>query len=86
MEKKLNKQEEKKARELKTKFIDVHAQIQGVQIEIEMMNQRAEELINSLEGLREEEINFVKDLEKKYGPGKLNPFTLTYEQRENEPA
>jgi len=86
MEKKLNKQEEKKARELKTKFIDVRAQIQGVQIEIEMMNQRAEELIKSLEGLREEEVNFVKDLEKKYGPGKLNPFTLAYEQRENEPA
>ena len=84
MEKNLNIKEEKRARNLKTKFTDVHAQIQGVQIEIEMMNKRAEGLIKQLNELREEEIEFVKDLESKYGPGKLNPFTLIYDTKENE--
>ena len=84
MEKNLNTKEEKRARNLKTKFTDVHAQIQGVQIEIEMMNKRAEGLIKQLNELRDEEIEFVKDLESKYGPGKLNPFTLIYDTKENE--
>ena len=84
MEKNLTKKEEEKAKGLKTKFVDVHAQIQGVQIEIEMLNKKAEDLIKVLEGLRDEEINLVKSLEKKHGPGKLNPFTLKYEQKENE--
>ena len=84
MEKNLNTKEEKRARNLKTKFTDVHAQIQGVQLEIEMMNKRAEGLIKHLNELRDEEIEFVKDLESKYGPGKLNPFTLIYDTKENE--
>ena len=84
MEKILTIKEEKRARNLKTKFTDVHAQIQGVQIEIEMMNKRAEGLIKQLNELREDEIEFVKDLESKYGPGKLNPFTLIYDTKENE--
>jgi hypothetical protein len=84
MEKNLNTKEEKRARNLKTKFTDVHAQIQGVQLEIEMMNKRAEGLIKQLNELRDEEIEFVKDLESKYGPGKLNPFTLIYDTKENE--
>lgn len=84
MEKNLTKKEEEKAKGLKTKFVEVHAQIQGVQIEIEMLNKKAEDLIKVLEGLRDEEINLVKSLEKKHGPGKLNPFTLKYEQKENE--
>ena len=84
MEKNLNIKEEKRARNLKTKFTDIHAQIQGVQIEIEMMNKRAEGLIKQLNELRDEEIEFVKDLESKYGPGKLNPFTLIFDTKENE--
>ena len=60
MEKNLTIKEEKKARNLKTKFTDVHAQIQGVQIEIEMMNKRAESLIKNLNELRDEEVEFVK--------------------------
>ena len=84
MEKNLTIKEEKRARNLKTKFTDVHAQVQGVQIEIEMMNKRAEGLIKQLNELRDEEIEFVKDLEFKYGPGKLNPFTLIYDTKENE--
>ena len=84
MEKNLNIKEEKRARNLKTKFTDIHAQIQGVQIEIEMMNKRAEGLIKQLNELRDEEIEFVKDLESKYGPGKLNPITLIYDKKENE--
>ena len=84
MEKILTIKEEKRARNLKTKFTDVHAQIQGVQIEIEMMNKRAEGLIKQLYELRDDEIEFVKDLESKYGPGKLNPFTLIYDTKENE--
>jgi len=84
MEKNLTIKEEKRARNLKIKFTDVHAQIQGVQIEIEMMNKRAETLIKQLNELRDEEIEFVKDLESKYGPGKLDPFTLIYDTKEDE--
>ena len=83
MEKNLTIKEEKRARNLKTKFNDVHSQIQGVQFEIELLNKRAKELIDHLESLREEEIDLVKDLEKNYGPGKLNPFTLIYELKDD---
>jgi len=86
MKKNLTTKEEKRARNLKTKFTDVHAQIQGVQIEIEMMNRRAESLIKELNELREEEIKFIGDLGTKYGPGKLDPFTLIYKIEENEIA
>ena len=37
MEKNLTIKEEKRARNLKTKFNDVHSQIQGVQFEIELL-------------------------------------------------
>ncbi len=84
MEKNLTVKEEKRARNLKTKFGEVHSQIQGVQFEIELLNQRAKELIESLESLREEEVDLVKFLEEKHGPGKLNPFTLIYELKDNE--
>lgn len=84
MEKNLTKKEEEKARSLKSSFVEVHSQIQGVQIEIEMLNKRAQDLIKNLEGLRDEEFKLVKSLEKKYGPGKLDPFTLKYKQIENE--
>lgn len=83
MEKNLTVKEEKRARNLKTKFNEVHSQIQGVQFEIELLNQRAKELIDQLESLRAEEIDLVKSLEEKYGPGKLNPFTLIYEIKDN---
>jgi chromosome segregation ATPase len=83
MEKNLTVKEEKRARNLKTKFGEVHSQIQGVQFEIELLNKRAKELIDSLESLREEEVDLVKYLEEKYGPGKLNPFTLIYELKDN---
>ena len=68
---------------MKTKFNEVHSQIQGVQFEIELLNKRAKELIDQLETLRGEEIDLVKYLEEKYGPGKLNPFTLIYELKDN---
>lgn len=84
MEKNLTKKEEEKARSLKTKFTEVHAQIQGVQIEIEILNKKSGELIRNLQELRDAEIKLVKSLEKKYGPGKLDPFTLKYHQIENE--
>ena len=53
---------------------------------MEFLQKRAKELINQLEGLRAEEITFAKSLEEKYGEGKLNPFTLIYEQKEEENA
>ena len=84
MEKNLTVKEEKRARNLKTKFNEVHSQIQGVQFEIELLTKRAKELIDQLETLRVEEIDLVKYLEEKYGPGKLNPFTLIYELKDNE--
>mgnify|MGYP000264998106 CR=1 FL=1 len=46
MEKNLTIKEEKRARNLKTKFNDVHSQIQGVQFEIELLNKRAKEILN----------------------------------------
>jgi ribosomal protein S24E len=49
---------------------------------MEFLQKRAKELIDQLENLREEEVTFAKSLEEKYGEGKLNPFTLIYEQKE----
>jgi hypothetical protein len=86
MNKNLTIKEEKTARNLKTEFTSVHSQIQGVQIEMEFLQKRAKELIDQLENLRSEEVTFVKSLEEKYGEGKLNPFTLIYEKKEEENA
>jgi hypothetical protein len=36
--------------------------------------------------LSKEEIKFIGDLGTKYGPGKLDPFTLIYKIEENEIA
>lgn len=84
MEKNLTIKEEKKARNLKTKFGQVHSELQAVQIETELLNKRAKELIDRLESLRDEEVNLVKSLERNYGSGKLNPITLIYNIKENE--
>lgn len=83
MENNLTSQEQNRARKLKSKFSEVHSQIQGVQIEMEFLNKRAKDLIQELESLREEESELIRDLESKYGLGKLNPFTLIYEAKEN---
>ena len=82
MNKNLTIKEEKTARNLKTEFTSVHSQIQGIQMEMEFLQKRAKELVDQLENLRAEEIIFAKSLETKYGEGKLNPFTLIYEQKE----
>jgi Skp family chaperone for outer membrane proteins len=86
MNKNLTIKEEKTARNLKTEFTSVHSQIQGIQTEMEFLQKRAKELIEQLENLRAEESTFAKSLEEKYGEGKLNPFTLIYEQKEEENA
>jgi len=86
MNKNLTIKEEKTARNLKTEFTSVHSQIQGIQMEMEFLQNRAKELIDQLENLRAEEVTFAKSLEEKYGEGKLNPFTLIYEQKEEENA
>jgi hypothetical protein len=82
MENNLTIQEQNRARKLKSGFSEIHSQIQGVHIEMEFLNKRAKELIDELEFLRKEEMELVQDLESKYGPGKLNPFTLIYETKQ----
>lgn len=84
MEKKITKKEEKEANKIKSNFIEVHNQISQIQQEMNLLNQKAEGLIEKLQILRKEESNFIFLLEKKYGEGILDPFNMTYKIKENE--
>lgn len=84
MEKKITKEEEKKAIRIKKEFSKVHDQISSIQEEMGLLNQKAEELIKKLESLRSEESKFVESLSEKYGDGILDPFKMTYKTIKNE--
>lgn len=76
----LNENEIQEAKKLIQEFGQIKDQIHLVEEQMSSLNQKAESLINHLEDLRSQEQNFVESLQKKYGEGKLNPITFTYEQ------
>ena len=82
MEKKITKKEESRANQIKVEFFEVHSQIGQIQKEMDLMNQKAESLIEKLGSLRKEEVKFMESLKEKYGEGTLVPFTLTYKINE----
>ena len=84
MEKKITPEEEKRANQIKVEFTEVHNQIAKIQEEMEDLNRKAESLILSLESIRKDESDFVKELEEKYGEGFLDPFNMTYTIKNNE--
>lgn len=84
MEKKITREEEKEAVKIKAEFIEVHGQISQIQEEMEVLNRKAEYLIQKLESIRGEESRFIRSLEEKYGEGTLDPFQMTYKTKENE--
>jgi hypothetical protein len=79
MQKKLTKKEMDQANRMKSNFAQIRGEISEVQSMIENLNLRAGTLIKELELLRDKETEFMNALSKKYGQGKLNPFTLEYE-------
>ena len=76
----LNEIEIEEAKNLKHQFGQIKDQIHLVEEEMQSLNHKAESLIRHLEDLRLQEENFVQSLAKKYGPGKINPITYTYEK------
>jgi len=68
------------AEDLKNEFGKVKDQIHTVKEQMSNLQQKTEDLICHLEDLRIQEQNFIKILNEKYGPGKLNPLTLYYEK------
>lgn len=76
----LNENEIQEAKKLIQEFGQIKDQIHLAEEQMSTLNQKAESLINHLEDLRSQEQNFVESLQKKYGPGKLNPLTLNYEK------
>jgi chromosome segregation ATPase len=86
MNKKITPSEKKRAEKIKGQFSEVHSEISQIQLEMDHLNKKAESLIKSLEGLREEEKEFISSLEKKYGKGSLDPFNMIYKitTQENE--
>lgn len=79
MQKKLTKKEMDQANRMKSKFAKIRGEISEVQETMEKLNLKAGTLIKQLEELRDKENEFIESLSKKYGDGKLNPFTLEYE-------
>lgn len=87
MDKKITQEEEKRATQIKTEFSEIHSEIFKIQEEMNLLNEKAEELIKSLESLRKEESEFMSSLVEKYGEGSLDPFQMIYKiktEEENE--
>lgn len=84
MDKKISVKEEKEANDLKSRFNEVHDQIFKIQEEINSLNEKSKDLLQDLNELRDEEIEFMLKLKNKYGEGSLNPFTMIYTKKENE--
>jgi hypothetical protein len=76
----LTQTEKKTAQSLKKEFVQVKDRIHLVEEQMKSLNSQTESLINHLEDLRLQEKNFMDQLKEKYGPGKLNPLTLSYEK------
>lgn len=76
----LTEKEIQTAKNLKQEFGQIKDQINLVEEQMKSLNQKTESLIMHLEDLRLQEQNFVQNLQKKYGEGKFNPITYTYEK------
>jgi hypothetical protein len=76
----LTEKEIQTAKKLKQEFGQIKDQINLVEEQMKSLNQTTESLVRHLEDLRLQEQNFVQNLKKKYGEGKLNPITFTYEK------
>jgi predicted nuclease with TOPRIM domain len=75
----LTEKQKEKVLLLQNQFSDVHQEIEAVKIEMDRLNEGAEKLVKKLISLREEEHKLISDLELKYGVGKLDPFSMTYQ-------
>ena len=60
-------------------YIAIHGEIVKVEKEIKKLEESSSGLISELESCRAEEEKFMSKMIKKYGPGKLNPMTLSWE-------
>jgi oligoribonuclease NrnB/cAMP/cGMP phosphodiesterase (DHH superfamily) len=63
---------------LKEEFSSVHSEIEHIKNKMDLLNNEAEILVKDLMVLRESEKNLLDELEKNYGKGKVDPFSLTY--------
>jgi uncharacterized coiled-coil DUF342 family protein len=75
----LTESQKEKVFSLRNQFSGVHLEIERVKNEMDKLNIEAEELVKKLILLREEEHKIISDLEKEYGSGKLDPFSMTYQ-------
>lgn len=67
-----------RASDLKRSFADVHSRISQVEKKMNELNDEASLLIEELSNLRQTEMDFIKDLSREYGPGKLDPFEMKW--------
>lgn len=80
----LTPQEREKIMSLSKDFVEIHQAIMKVEETIKEMESLASTLIEKLDSCRGEEFRFVSELSDKYGEGTLNPFTLTWEIKEEK--
>lgn len=80
----LNEKEKKEILKISEDFIRIHGEIMGVEEAIKKLEMKSSDLIQELEECREREKSFTKNLEKKYGYGRLDISGLKWEKIEIE--
>jgi hypothetical protein len=76
----LTKKEREAMLSLSKQFVNIHQEILQVERTIKEMEDRSSELISQLERCRENENDFICQLEKKYGIGSLDPINLVWKK------
>jgi superfamily II helicase len=76
----LTKKEQESMLNLSKEFVNIHQEILQIERAIQEMEERSSQLISQLERCRENEGDFICELEKKYGIGSLDPINLIWKK------
>jgi hypothetical protein len=75
----LSAEEKEELMTISKKFVNVHMSIAKTEENMKKITKSASLLISKLEKCRSREIEFMNELNKKYGEGILDPMTLSWE-------
>jgi membrane protein involved in colicin uptake len=82
--KELTTEEKRYIFELSGSYKELHFQIGEIEKNMEEFSRKTKDLIEKLENKRNEEREFLKELENKYGDGYIDAISLTWRQKKDK--
>ena len=82
--KKITKKESEEILKFSKMYINIHSQMTEIETQINELENKASVLVSLLDDCRKKESELMERMTEKYGQGKLNPFTLIWENKKEQ--